>query len=175
MSESIWECSHLVRDPRVEGRCDHELNDILVIAVCSIICGAERCTEMEDFGNSNIEWFRSFLDLPNGIPSHDTFGRVFAALDPDEFEKAFRMWVEAVAETPVGKHYAIDGKTIRRSFDTASAKAAVHMVSAWVHENHPKAGRCAASASVRSRSTRSQMRSLRFRSCWTCCSSKARR
>jgi len=136
MNESIWECFHVVRDPRVEGRCDHELHDILVIAVCSIICGAERCTEMEDFGNSNIKWFRSFLNLPNGIPSHDTFGRVFAALDPDEFEKAFRTWVDMVAETPVGKHYAIDGKTIRRSFDTASARAAIHMVSAWVHENH---------------------------------------
>ena len=136
MSESIWECFHVVRDPRVEGRCDHQLHDILVIAVCSIICGAERCTEMSDFGESNIDWFKSFLDLPNGIPSHDTFGRVFAALDPDEFEKAFRAWVDAIAETPVGKHVAIDGKTIRRSFDAASGKGPVHMVSAWVHENH---------------------------------------
>jgi hypothetical protein len=66
----------------------------------------------------------------------DTFGRVFAALDPDEFEKAFRMWVDAVAETPVGEHHAIDGKTVRRSFDAALGRAAVHMVSAWVYENH---------------------------------------
>ena len=136
MSESIWECFHVVRDPRVERTRDHELHDILVIAVCSVICGAEHWTEMEDFGNSNLEWFRSFLDLPNGIPSHDTFGRVFAALDPDEFEKAFRVWVDAVAEAPVGKHYAVDGKTVRRSFDTASGKAAIHMVSAWVYENN---------------------------------------
>jgi len=128
--------SFTTRRPRAGPKSDADAPGILVIAVCSIICGAERCTEMQDFGDSNIEWFRSFLDLPNGIPSHDTFGRVFAALDPEEFGKAFRMWVDAVAETPLGKHYAMDGKTIRRSFDTASAKAAIHMVSAWVRENH---------------------------------------
>ena len=175
MNESIWECFHVVRDPRVERTRDHELHDILVIAVCSVICGAEHWTEMEDFGTSNLQWFKTLLDLPNGIPSHDTFGRVFAALDPDEFEKAFRAWVDMVAETPTGKHYSIDGKTIRRSFDAASDKAAVHMVSAWVFENHPKAGRCAASASDRSRSTRSRTRSRRSRSSWTCCASKALR
>jgi hypothetical protein len=136
MGESIWECFHVVRDPRVERTRDHELHDIMVIAVCAVICGAEHWTEMEDFGNSNLAWFKSFLDLPSGIPSHDTFGRVFAALDPDEFEKAFRVWVDAVAEAPVGKHYAVDGKTVRRSFDTASGKAAIHMVSAWVYENN---------------------------------------
>jgi len=136
MGESIWECFHVVRDPRVERTRDHELHDIMVIAVCAVICGAEHWTEMEDFGNSNLAWFKSFLDLPSGIPSHDTFGRVFAALDPDEFEKAFRAWVEMVAETPVGKHYAVDGKTVRRSFDAASGRAAIHMVSAWVYENN---------------------------------------
>ena len=135
MGESIWECFHFVRDPRVERTRSHELYDIIVIAVCAVICGADHWTEMEDFGNSNIKWLKSFLDLPNGIPSHDTFGCVFAALDPDEFEKAFQMWVGVVAETPIGKHYAVDGKTLRRSFDAAGGKAAIHMVSAWVYEN----------------------------------------
>jgi len=134
--ESIRECFHVVRDPRLERTRKHELHDILVIAICAVICGAEGWNEIEEFGLSNEDWFREFLDLPHGIPSHDTFGRVFAALDPDEFEAAFRSWVEAVAETSAGKHISIDGKTLRRSFDTASSKVAVHMVSAWVHENH---------------------------------------
>ena len=136
MGESIWESFYLVRDPRVERTRKHELHDIMVIAICSVICGAEGWCEMEEFGLSNEDWFREFLDLPHGIPSHDTFGRVFAALDPDEFEAAFRSWVATVAETSAGKHISIDGKTLRRSFDTASRKAAVHMVSAWVHEDH---------------------------------------
>ncbi len=95
-----------------------------------MICGAESWNEIKEFGLSNEDWLKTFLDLPHGIPSHDTFGRVFAALDPNEFEAAFRSWVEAVAETSAGKHISIDGKTLRRSFDTASGKAAVHMVSA---------------------------------------------
>jgi predicted transposase YbfD/YdcC len=136
MGESVWECFHVVRDPRVERTRKHELHDILVISICAVICGAESWNEIEEFGRSNEDWFKTFLDLPHGIPSHDTFGRVFAALDPDEFEAAFRSWVDAVAETSAGKHISIDGKTLRRSFDTASDKAAVHMVSAWVHENH---------------------------------------
>jgi len=122
MGESIWEYFHLVRDPRVERTRKHELHDILVIAICSVICGAEGWCEMEEFGLSNEDWFREFLDLPHGIPSHDTFGRVFAALDPDEFEAAFRSWVEAVCETSAGKHISIDGKALRHSFDTASGR-----------------------------------------------------
>lgn len=136
MAESIWDHFCLVRDPRVERTRKHDLHDILVISICAVICGAEHWTEIEEFGRSNEDWFRTFLELPHGIPSHDTFGRVFAALDPDEFEAAFRSWVEAVAQTSAGKHIAIDGKTLRRSFDAASEKAAIHMVSAWVHENH---------------------------------------
>jgi len=136
MGESIWESFYLVRDPRVERTRKHELHDILVIAICSVVCGAESWNEIEEFGLSNEDWFKTFLELPHGIPSHDTFGRVFAALDPDEFEAAFRSWVATVAETSAGKHISIDGKTLRRSFDSASGRAAVHMVSAWVHENH---------------------------------------
>ena len=136
MGESIWEGFYLVRDPRVERTRKHELHDILVIAICASICGADGWNEIEEFGLSSEEWLREFLDLPHGIPSHDTFGRVFAAMDPDEFEKAFRSWAAAVAETTAGKHIAVDGKALRRSFDTASEKSAIRMVSAWVYENH---------------------------------------
>jgi predicted transposase YbfD/YdcC len=124
-------------DPRMVGKITHKLHDILVIAVCAILAGLEQYTEMEDYGWANEDWFRSFLDLPNGIPSHDTFGNVLAALDPDAFEKRVQLWIHAlVGSTTQGKHIAIDGKTLRRSFDKASGKAAIHMVNAYVHENH---------------------------------------
>jgi hypothetical protein len=174
MAVPIWEHFRVVRDPRVERTRKHKLHDILVISISAVICGAEHWTEIEEFGKSNEDWFRTFLELPHGIPSHDTFGRVFAALDPDEFERAFRSWVGAVAETSAGKHVAIDGKTVRGSFDAASESFAIHMVSAWVHENHPKAGRCAAPASGNSRRTRSRTRSPRSRSSWRCSASRVR-
>ena len=136
MGESIWECFHLVRDPRVERTRKHELHDMLVITICAVICDADGWNEVEEFGVSNEEWFRGFLDLPHGIPSHDTFGRVFAALDPDEFDTAFRSWVGTVAQTSARKHLAVDAKTLRSSFDAASEKAAIRMVSAWAYENH---------------------------------------
>ncbi len=123
-------------DPRVDRTKHHYLHDILVITVCSVLAGLEHWTQMQDYGKANRAWFDTFLDLPNGIPSHDTFGRVFAALDPDEFESRFQRWTRALAGGTKGKHIAVDGKTLRKSFDRASNKVAVHMVSAWVHENH---------------------------------------
>jgi len=135
MAASIWEHFNIIRDTREGPATKHRLHDILVLSICSVICGAEHWTHMEEFGKSNEEWFRSFLELPHGIPSHDTFGRVFASLDPDAFESAFRDWVRAVAGESSGKHIAIDGKTVRRSFDRASEAKAIHMVSAWVREN----------------------------------------
>ena len=89
MGESIWECFHLVRDPRVERTRKHELHDMLVITICAVICDADGWNEVEEFGVSNEEWFRGFLDLPHGIPSHDTFGRVFAALLFDVISRAY--------------------------------------------------------------------------------------
>ena len=91
--------------------------------------------ELEEFGIAKEEWFRTFLELPNGIPSHDTFGRFFAALNPDAFSQCFMSWIASVAEVTKGKVVAIDGKTIRRSFDRASSKSAVHIVSAWLAAN----------------------------------------
>lgn len=134
---------HLLRlfkdipDPRMISKVAHNLHDILVITVCAVICGLEHWTQIEDFAKANETWFKSFLDLPNGIPSHDTFGKVFSVLDPDEFEKRIQKWIHAlVGSRTQGKHIAIDGKTLRKSFDKASNKSAIHMVNAYVHENH---------------------------------------
>lgn len=121
-------------DPRGDRGKRHLLSDIMVIAILSVICGAEHWTEMEEFGHAKEEWLRTFLPLPQGIPSHDTFGEVFAALDPEAFEACFRSWTAAVAGEIAGV-LAIDGKTIRRSFDAFTGKAAVHMVSAWAADN----------------------------------------
>ncbi len=124
-------------DPRMVGKISHKLHDILVITVCAVVCGLEHWTQIEDFGKAHEAWFRTFLDLPNGIPSHDTFGKVLAALDPDTFERRIQLWIHALLGSHTeGKHIAIDGKTLRRSFDHASGQAAIHMINAYVHENH---------------------------------------
>jgi predicted transposase YbfD/YdcC len=136
MTASIWDHFAIVPDPRIERIKKHRLQDILAITICAVICGAEHWTHIEEFAKANEQWFRTFLGLPHGIPSHDTFGRVFTALDPDAFEQAFQQWVHDLAGSSSGKHIAIDGKTLRRSFDRASAKSGIHMVSAWVYENH---------------------------------------
>ena len=81
-----------LRDPRIDRRKDHRLHDILIIAISSMLCGAETFVDMEDFGLAKEDWFKTFLDLPNGIPSHDTFGRVFGMLDPSEFMDCFMAW-----------------------------------------------------------------------------------
>lgn len=120
-----------VQDPRVHRTRHHALSDILTIALCGVICGADDWAALERFGNAKLEWFRTFLELPNGIPSHDTFGRVFAALDPQSFKAAFLSWVQGLAVLLPGDVVAVDGKTLRHTFDTASDKAAIHMVSAW--------------------------------------------
>ena len=136
MDSGIWAHFSIIRDPRIERHRKHKLQDIMAITLCGTICGLEHWTHIEDFALTHESWFRTFLDLPHGIPSHDTLGRVFAAMNPDEFEKAFQRWVHDLAGDSAGKHIAIDGKTLRNSFDRASERSAIHMVSAWVHENH---------------------------------------
>ena len=118
-------------DPRVRRTRRHALIDILVITLCGVICGADDWVAIARFGRAKRKWLRGFLALPHGIPSHDTFGRVFAALDPDAFKDAFLAWVQTLAELLPGDVIAIDGKTLRHTFDTAADKAAIHMVSAW--------------------------------------------
>jgi hypothetical protein len=123
-----------LKDPRIDRTKRHKLLDIIIIAICGTICGADGWVEIEQFGKEKEEWLKTILELPNGIPSHDTFGRVFAHLDPGEFERCFFEWVQSISEKVEGV-IAIDGKTSRRSHDKANGKKALHMVSAWSAEN----------------------------------------
>jgi predicted transposase YbfD/YdcC len=123
-----------VEDPRIERTKLHRLRDIIIVAICGVICGAEGWVEIEEFGKAKEAFFRHWLELPNGIPSHDTFGRVFALLDPKQFEASFVQWVQAISKTVKGV-VAIDGKTLRRSHDRPAGKKALHLVSAWAVEN----------------------------------------
>jgi predicted transposase YbfD/YdcC len=113
----------------------HALLDILVIAVCAVICGAEGWEDIEEYGKAQADWFAEFLDLPNGIPGHDTFRRVLSRLDPDELSEYFVSWTTALSDLSGGEIVAIDGKTLRHSFDRAASKKAIHMVSAWANRN----------------------------------------
>jgi len=122
-------------DPRIERTKRHELSDILAIAICGVISGAEHWTEIEEFGEAKESWFRSFLVLPNGIPSHDTFQRVFERLDPAAFGDRFLAWIRTLYKNTGGRVVAIDGKTLRGSANPEEGKAALHMVSAWVQGN----------------------------------------
>jgi hypothetical protein len=109
MDLSFWEHFSILPDPRVERTRRHNLQDILTIAICAVIGGADSWVDITTFGRSKEKWFRTFLDLPNGIPSHDTFGRVFAAMDPEAFERCFQAWVSDLAGNTEGKLIAIDG------------------------------------------------------------------
>jgi predicted transposase YbfD/YdcC len=135
MATGIMEHFADLPDPRGAHGRRHLLGDVLMIAICAVICGGEEWTAMEEFGEAKESWFRSFLKLPHGIPSEDTFARVFAALDPEAFERSFLSWVRALAGSSKGKLIPIDGKTLRRSYDRANKKAAIHMVGAWVSAN----------------------------------------
>lgn len=121
-------------DPRVERTKLHDLNDMIVIALCGSICGADTWADVERFGNAKIHWFRTFLRLNNGIPSHDTFGRVFARLDTQEFYTCLANWIASLQLDLKGQTVAIDGKTLRKSFDRAIGKGALHVVNAWASD-----------------------------------------
>ncbi len=122
-------------DPRVERTKLHPLLSIITIALCAVICGAESWDDIAGFGEAKLDWLRTFLDLPHGIPSHDTFNRVFAALDPEQFQACFARWMETVASVLPTQVIALDGKTVRGSHDRATGKAAIHLVSAWASAN----------------------------------------
>jgi predicted transposase YbfD/YdcC len=124
-----------VRDPRIDRTKRHKLIDILVIAICATICGADGWEEFELFGQAKQGWFKSFLELPHGIPSDDTFRRVFCRIDPRQFQHCFLEWIRSVYELTQGQVIAIDGKQSRRSYDRATGKAASNLVSAWASEN----------------------------------------
>ncbi len=109
--------------------------DIVIIAICAAICGADSWEDVELFGDAKQNWFKGFLALPHGIPSHDTFGRVFAIPDAERFQTSFVEWIQAVEELTAGQIVAVDGKTLRRSHDRGNGKGAIHMVSAWASAN----------------------------------------
>jgi predicted transposase YbfD/YdcC len=124
-----------VTDPRIDRTKRHKLIDIILLVICGVICGADSWVDIEMFGKAKKDWLKTFLELPNGIPSHDTFGRVFAAINPEEFEKSFMEWVKAIQELTQGQVIALDGKQLRGSKDSETGKNAIYMVSAWASEN----------------------------------------
>lgn len=136
MANSIQEHFADLPDPRRAQGTRHKLSDMIVIAVCAVICCADGWSDVADFGRAKRKWFATFLDLPHGVPCQDTFERVFARLDPDAFERCFMSWTAALAGSSAGKLVVIDGKKIRRSFAHAwDHSTAAHLVSAFVHAN----------------------------------------
>ena len=121
-------------DPRMERTKRHSLLDMVFIALCATICGAEGWADVERFGKSKRDWFARFLSLENGIPSHDTFGRLFARLDTHEFQTCVHHWLLNLGLQLKDQGISIDGKTLRHSFDTATGKSALHVVSAWASQ-----------------------------------------
>ena len=124
-----------VDDPRVERTKAHQLIDIITIAICAVICGADGWTDIESYGIAKYNWLKKFLELPNGIPSHDTFRRVFARIDPEQFQSCFLNWIKSIEKVTSKEIIAIDGKTLRRSYDTKYGQSAIHMMSAWANSS----------------------------------------
>jgi predicted transposase YbfD/YdcC len=127
-------------DPRIERCRRHKLIDIVTIAICTMLCGGEGFTDMEEFGHARREWLETFLELPSGIPSHDTFGRFFARLSPAEFEVCFEQWVRASVPSLAGEVVPLDGKRVRHSYDKAEGKEAISLVSAWARDHRLSLG-----------------------------------
>jgi predicted transposase YbfD/YdcC len=132
-------------DPRT-GQCTHDFLDILTITICAVICGQHTWTDIELYGETHHDWLQTFLRLPDGIPSHDTFRYVFSRLDPLAFQQCFGSWIGALSQATDLKLIAIDGKALRDSLDRAHGKAALHLVSAWATENHLTLGQVATDA-----------------------------
>jgi predicted transposase YbfD/YdcC len=133
--ESLEKHFEGLSDPRSASRIEHHLMDIVLITICAVICGAEDWGEVEEYGVSKQSWLASFLSLPNGIPSHDTFNRLFARLHPEQLQQCFLNWVQAVYQITSGQVIAIDGKTLRGSCERGNRRSLIHMVSAWATAN----------------------------------------
>lgn len=123
-----------IDDPRHHNK-RHKLIDIIIIAICAVVAGSDTYEQIENFGKKRKKWLSKFLELPFGIPSHDTFGRIFERMNPNEFQNCFKHWIESVTERTKGQVIAIDGKTLRRSHDKSADKKAIHMISAWASSN----------------------------------------
>ena len=134
--ETFLEHFEGLRDPRIENaNRRHELGDMLVLTILAVLCGADSWTGVEDFGESKLRYLKRFLKLPNGIPSHDTLGDLFARLCPEQLQAGFLSWVNALVTVSDGEIVAIDGKTLRHSYDSGAGRGAIHMVSAWASAN----------------------------------------
>ena len=134
-TENIAKHFRELTDPRTGNAKRHIFIEILIIAICAVICGADGWNDVELYGKNKKDWLKTFLKLPKGIPSHDTFGRVFALIKPEEFQKLFIEWIKAIEKLTAGQVVAIDGKQLRRSHDHDAGKAAIYMVSAWATTN----------------------------------------
>jgi predicted transposase YbfD/YdcC len=132
-----------LNDPRVERTKKHKLIDIIAIAICGVICGADNWVEIAYFGEVKEAWLRQFLELPNGIPSHDTFNDVFARLDGEAFRRCFIQWVQAVYQVTEGQVIGVDGKSLRRSYDKGKGKEAIWLVNAWASQAQVALGQTA--------------------------------
>lgn len=133
--ETLNRCFADLEDPRVQASCEHRLIDILAITLLAVSCGADDWTDLETFGRMRHDWLSTFLELPGGIPSHDTFGRVLSLLERQQFAACLFQWTQAIHEATGGKLLAIDGKALRRSFAKRSGKAMLHLVTAWASES----------------------------------------
>jgi predicted transposase YbfD/YdcC len=132
---SIKDHFSALSDPRILRKTRHKLVDVIVIALCAVIAGADDWVEIAAFGKEKEQWFKTFLELPGGIPSHDTFGRVFSLINPEEFGKCFVNWIHSAFPLGESDVVEIDGKTARRSHDRINGKSAIHVVSAWAVRN----------------------------------------
>jgi len=132
---TIIEHFDALEDPRIERTKLHPLIDIVTLTVCAIICGAEGPVDIEQYGHEKYDWLKTFLALPNGIPSHDTIGRVLARIDPQQFQACFLRWIQDICHLASGEVIPIDGKTLRHSYDTELGQSAIHIVSAWAASN----------------------------------------
>jgi hypothetical protein len=152
-------------DPRRELGKDHLLIDIIVISILAVICGTDDFVGMAEFGRDKQDWLKTFLALPKRIPSHDTFGRVFAQLKPSEFQRCFSNWVRSVARLTKGEIIAIDGKTPRRSHNRALGQSAIELVNAGAQSNRLTLGQV--------KWPKAPTRSRLCQSCCAYCRSKA--
>lgn len=134
-SASLLKHFENLEDPRTEYLIEHRLIDIIGITICAVICGANSWVEIEEYGKSKVEWLKGFLALPNGIPSHDTIRRLFAQLDPEQLQSCFLSWIKTIAQLTQGEVIAIDGKSLRHSYDRGKNQGAIQMVSAWASQN----------------------------------------
>ena len=146
MVESIRKYFSELPDPRHRRGRRHRLDEIVIMAILAVICSADSWQGVAQFARAKQKWLQTFLELPHGVPSHDTFGRVFSAIQPEQFERCFLAWIGALARRSSGDLIALDGKTLRRSFDRASEQAAIHMVSAWSTANSLVFGQLATEA-----------------------------